>query len=801
MFKKLKDLLYKKYKVLRDVIGNTIVYFVYYNIPIKNNLVYVESQNGASLNGNLLRICEELNKKEYSNLKIIVKATISSRAQIELLVKNYGLKNVRIVVSTVWALMYMERAKYIFYDAGMQSRFVKREGQIFVNTWHGTPFKVMGKQSLAERHSIGNIQRNFFMSDYLLFPNKYMKDIFIRDYMLENLWKGKALLSGYPRNAVFFNKERCNQVKTELGLIGKQVFAYLPTYRGSFFDKKNQQQVKQVLRYLDEIDEKLHDNQVFILKFHLYNNEEIDCSKYKHIINFPKGYETYDVLNTIDCLITDYSSVFFDFANTRKKIILFAYDEVEYFEDRGVYFPFNELPFPKVKDVDSLIAEMNNGINYDDKAFLKKFCSFDSIDATINFCKHIIKGEKICNEEYAPNNGKENVLIYAGNLAKNGITTSLISCLNMIDTTKRNYYLTFYRSSVGTSEKTLVIPDEISFIPLATSPFFTLFEKLAHRTLLKSNNKIKDISILLKRLYKREIIKQFWDVRFDHVIQFEGYTKDAMLLFSQFNCKKSIYVHSDMIAEIETRNNQSFSLLNYIYNKYENVLVVSPGIIKSTEKIISNNDKYIKISNNFFDFNGVRNRGNEEICFQKDTDIIVSNPGGINGVLESPGNKFISIGRFSPEKGHIRLISAFSTYWGEHRDAQLIIIGGHGTEYDKTIKYLRRLDCWQNVTIIKSINNPMPILKKCDCFILSSFYEGLGLVLLEADALKIPCVSTDIDGPRLLIKKHNGYLVENTEEGLLEGMYAFERGEVRCLNVDYEAYNRQCLEEFEALFH
>lgn len=799
LLKKLKELFYKKYRVLKDVLGNTLVYFVYYNVPIDQNLVYVESQNGDALNGNLLRICEELNKKEYSNLKIVIKATQNSKKNIEMLLKKYKLFNAKIVIKTIFALMYMERAKYIFYDAGMQSRFVKRKGQIFVNTWHGTPFKVMGKRSLAERHSIGNLQRNFFMCDYLLFPNEYMMNIFVRDYMLENLWNGTALLTGYPRNSVLFDMKHSVTVKEKLGFKGKQVFAYLPTYRGTFFDKKNEQQAKEVLDYLQEIDDKLNDNQVLLLKFHLYNKQKVDCSKYKHIINFPDGWETYEVLNIVDCLITDYSSVFFDFANTRKKIILFAYDEEEYFEDRGVYFPFSSLPFPKVRNVEDLVKELNSEKEYDDSKFLDKYCLYDSINATSELCKHIIKGEKCCKEKFAKHNGKENVLIYAGNLAKNGITTSLINCLNMIDTDKRNYYVTFYRGSVGTSEKTMCIPDKIPFLPLATAPFFTLFEKIAHRKLLKSNKKINTLSKYLKRLYRREIVKQFWDVHFDHVIQFDGYTKNAMLLFNEFSCKKTIFVHSDMMSEIYVKGNQSYTLLNFIYNSYENVAVVSTDIIDSTLQI-TDNKKELKISNNFFDYQGVLSRSNHNIEFQKDTEMVTFNPSGLRGALESKGTKFINIGRFSPEKGHLRLLRAFEKYYMNNKDAQLIIIGGYGVEYNKTVKYLKTLACWRNVTIIKSINNPMPILKRCDCFVLASLYEGLGMVLMEADALEKPCFSTDIVGPRLFMQKHNGYLVDDSEEGLLKGMYAFDEGRIGCLKVDYNKYNEQCLKEFEALF-
>src|SRR5699024_2665281 len=101
---------------------------------------------------------------------------------------------------------------------------------------------------------------------------------------------------------------------------------------------------------------------------------------------------------------------------------------------------------------------------------------------------------------------------------------------------------------------------------------------------------------------------------------------------------------------------------------------------------------------------------------------------------------------------------------------------------------------------IKSIDNPFPILKRCDLFILSSYYEALGLVLLEADTCGIPCIATDVRGPRGFLKKYNGTLVENSEEGILKGMNDFMQGKVKCMNFDAEKYNQQVKKEYEKIF-
>ena len=106
-------------------------------------------------------------------------------------------------------------------------------------------------------------------------------------------------------------------------------------------------------------------------------------------------------------------------------------------------------------------------------------------------------------------------------------------------------------------------------------------------------------------------------------------------------------------------------------------------------------------------------------------------------ILENSHNKkFITIGRFSPEKGHDRLIKAFNKLYQDNSNIYLIIIGGVGKKYEDTIELINKLPAKDNIIVIKSVSNPYVILKKCDYFVLSSHYEGFGLVIAEADILE-----------------------------------------------------------------
>ena len=140
-----------------------------------------------------------------------------------------------------------------------------------------------------------------------------------------------------------------------------------------------------------------------------------------------------------------------------------------------------------------------------------------------------------------------------------------------------------------------------------------------------------------------------------------------------------------------------------------------------------------------------------------------------------------------------------SDYWREHQDTYLIIIGGDGQLYDETLRWVKNSVAGENIVLIMSIENPMPILKKCQLFILSSLYEGLGLVLLEADTLNIPVVSCNITGPRGFMKKYNGTIVENSEKGILHAMYLYQEGKIPCMHVDYEQMNQENIRKCEEL--
>ncbi|MCI8650783.1 MAG: glycosyltransferase [Anaerotruncus sp.] len=798
--KKLLKKIKEKALSLKENLINSIIYFAYYHLSIKNNWVFIESKGGEDLAGNMLRIAQELVKPDYGRLKLIFHVNPPYKNKVEELLKTYGITSYKLVHHRISIGIAMERAKFLFTDADLQKYYVKRPGQILVNTWHGTPQKHMGRKNQSEKIGVGTLQRTNMVSDYLVYPSRYMGEVMMGDYMVANLSKAKILWEGYPRNSIFFDELRRKELTKQLGLRGKRIYVYMPTYRGIWWKKNKPEQQKMVAYYLSELDAKMTDDQVMLVKLHLYSGVKVDYSQYQHILPFPEGYETYDILNTADCLITDYSSVFFDFANTHRKIILFTYDEEEYFADRGVYFPLSELPFPNVKEVDALLKEMDSPREYDDQAFIEKFCTYDRPDAAQRLCRHVVLGQQVCIEGTL-SNGKENVLVFAGALAKNGITTAVINLLKNVDKAKRNYYLVFRAADVRkTPERLDVIPEDMDFLVMDHSPFRTLVERQQSQKFSRSRDMDAIYPVRLKRLYSREFQSYYANADISHLVQFDGYGIDINLMYLLQPIHKVIVVHNDMCQEIRMKPGlQHGATLRLCYKGYDKVAVVSPDLITPTAKIAGTADNILTV-NNYHNTEEICHNATLPIEFQPSTTIQCFRSGGIEEFIRGEGLHFVSIGRFSGEKNHFMLLDSFNRFWKEHPTATLLIIGGLGALYEKTASKARNLPCWKNVAIIRSIANPMPILKHCDLFILPSKYEGLPMTIKEADTLGIPVLTATITSVQCFAAKHGLYQVPTTVDGLYRGMVDFTLGRISIMGIDFEEYNRTAVAEFESLF-
>ena len=776
----------------------------YETLPVDERMILLESQHGAEMSGNIFYILRYLNGSEkYQDFTIYLTAKAGKVKQFEGTLAFYGLDRVNIVVlGSEEYYRIIASAKYLVNDNTFLPFFMKKEEQVYINTWHGTPLKSLGKQIKSDAHAIGNAQRNFVFADYITFPNEHTRDAIIKDYMIENISRGSYIFCGYPRNEIFFDKERASSIRRALELEGKKLYAYMPTFRGQAAKGGTSKNTHYLNYYLYELDARLNDDEILYVNLHPVAKKDVVFTQFKHIRNFPKEYETYDFLNACDVLVSDYSSVFFDYACSGRKIVLFTYDKEEYLADRGMYLSMDELPFPQVGSVDTLLYELRSGKNYDDSAFLERFAKYENPKCSEMLCDSLMLGidTGLCPEPI-PDNGKENVLIYSGNLAGNGITASLFSLLRTLDLDKRNYYVTFRTESVYKNRHMLsALPEGVSYFATGDDMNLTIGDHIVRAFFKGKRLSTKRYMANQKTRVTQGFIRNYANAKFDAAIQFNGYESEVILQFATFPGKRTIFVHSDMLEEIKTKGNQRFDVLEYAYRNYDNVAIVTEDMRAPTLKI-SGKAKNIKVVKNAINYRAILEKSEEDFAegsYQKcSVDFETA-----NAALNSDAIKFINIGRFAPEKGQDRLIDAFAAFNKENPNSYLFIIGGYSLcgLYESLNEKIQGLGLGEKVILLLTMPNPYTVLKKCDYFILSSHYEGFGLVLAEADILGKPAISTDIAGPRTFMQAHGGTLVGNSTAGILEGMYLLKDGKVPVMNVDYEKYNDEVREQFDSLF-
>lgn len=524
---------------------------------VQKDIILLEGGQGKNINGNMFHFLKELcTNKKWNKFKIyyvVTKETINSAKKR---MKFYDFHDVNYVIrESIEYLKLLATAKYLFNDNSFPPYFIKKPEQIYLNTWHGTPLKILGRQDIKNSSSFANVQKNYLMADYGLFPNKYTRDIFLEDYSLKNIVKQKILLADYPRNTAFFNTALKNDIKAKYSLNNKQVFAYLPTWRGSSRNANIQKQKNIVSQYLSQIDQKLTDNQVLYVNLHFLIGNEIDMSKYKHVKIFPSEYETYDFLNVCDVLITDYSSVFFDYAITGKKIILFTYDLEEYIAERGMYFPIEDLPFPRVDNVEDLINELNNQSFQEYSEFQHVFCEFTHQNTTNNILELIInnKNQSLRVEEY-PYNGKDNEFICVNSLSTMNQKALILDYFKNCNDEK-NYILCFN----GKLSKKMIeiienLPKNVQLFGFVSKTRITKLEKIVITLSLRSTIMNKYFKKYVDCTFDREALRRFYHIRVNKIIEFYNLSAYFTREIERLKCIKEDYVLNPIYTGLKERS-------------------------------------------------------------------------------------------------------------------------------------------------------------------------------------------------------------------------------------------------------
>lgn len=389
--RKIKNIIFTLYKLLFKFCGIVI--------PKNKNLIIFESFLGKQFSDNPRAIYEYI-KENHPEYKMYW--SLNREAS-----KNILVQEIEFVTrfSLRWIYL-MNRAKFWVSNSRLPLWIPKPRNTIYIQTWHGTPLKKLALD-IEEVHMPGTntelYKKNFISEtkkwDYLISPNNYSTKIFKRAFKFDNI-----IESGYPRNdyLVINNSEsKIINIKKKLNLpLDKKILLYAPTWRDNNYYERGRYKFEINLN-LDLLQKNLSDEYIMLLRMHYLVSENLNLTEFDEFIyDFSQYDDIRDLYLISDLLITDYSSVFFDYAILERPMIFFVYDIEEYRDKlRGFYFNFeNNAPGPFVnttRDLLKEIKEIDRNFIFKDKVkmFKKEFCNLEDGNASKRVVNSIIMKE------------------------------------------------------------------------------------------------------------------------------------------------------------------------------------------------------------------------------------------------------------------------------------------------------------------------------------------------------------------------------------------------------------------------
>lgn len=393
--------------------GKKNVTDAYYGRKIVPNTVVLVGL-GKGVRGSMQYILNELNSNDcFRDFKIYVRTDEETDATVQTYIKNNNWTRTQTIIKDAQYMEIIESAQYLLTEVYFPVGWVKKDGQTYINIWHGTPLKKLGLAKNANgKHKDGNTQKNFIEADYLLYPNEYTKVHMLESYKVATLIQGKALNLGYPRTGGMLaaSKADLHELRAELAPNGEHLYAYMPTWKDYL---EVEQVVAESKELLDYLDANLRDDQILYVNLHHKVSDSLDYSVYKRIKKFPPTVDSYQLLALTDALLTDYSSVFYDYLALRRQIILYCGDYKLYRKKRGTYMDLMELPFDKAKTKEEVLEAINRGKTYDDEVVYQEFCAYDSVDNAKKLCSLFTGTEEYVDVEPISDHAKKQVLVYS----------------------------------------------------------------------------------------------------------------------------------------------------------------------------------------------------------------------------------------------------------------------------------------------------------------------------------------------------------------------------------------------------
>ncbi len=592
---------------------------------------------------------------------------------------------------------YLATARYLINNVSFPGFFTKREGQIYIDTWHGIPLKTLGFDIPAGKVSAGNTARNLLAADYLISPNPFMTQIYEKAFRMEGLFQGRILEEGQPRNDRFFHTDR-KVIMDKLAKSGvnidpsKKLILYAPTWKGSKYSSPDTSlDAYFELIHMVEANVDTSKYQVLvkphqIVYYHIKKNQGITGQF------IPATIDTNELLSAVDILISDYSSIYFDFLVSGRPVLFFIPDLDEYLGYRGLYFGIDKLPGPIArnhKQLGDMIRDVDKAMEPCMDTYRREAawaCPRDDGDVCSRIVDVVFRGKSSDHAISCGETQKKRLLLYPGEMEGNADTFSFMELLQLLDYSK--YDVTVLTGGSGDEQEQRIcsLDPRVRVLYRGQPENGTCEEKG-----LYAFSKGKDPS--LAPFYKREAKRLFGDAKFDQVINLsdEKNVITAMLPF----------VDHAAYAEFGKR--------------FADVTRIGKELEKQQQIHCQGQDFYIAGR-------------------QQET--------GTGPVLKllpvpDPGKKnYAAMGSLTKEQDFQELIRGFKAYVHENADSHLYILG-EGTEKKVLEKQIQEEGLTKCVTLTGYVPEPFGFLKLCTAFVHTQAQGADSLVVLEAKGMEL----------------------------------------------------------------
>lgn len=297
------------------------------------------------------------------------------------------------------------RSKFVFLSHSL-SFWEYTAGATVVQLWHGNALKKLGKDTAGTPSPLVRLYQRFAGKDWDEFAVTNRGVALLPFTSAHDVRESTAMVTGYPRTDALFGPVEGEtigpnpQTYDRLESLSEDatVIAYMPTYRRGFGSRDGQVPGEALLN-LESLDELLVERDAyFLVKLHPNSPVSIDADRFERVEVLPDDLDVYPALRHVDVLVTDYSSIFFDYLLTDRPTIFYPYDLDEYRDRRGFYFDYETItPGPTATTPDELheaIARcLDGGDEYAaQRAFVRDlFYGYQDGDAAERVCRHVVE--------------------------------------------------------------------------------------------------------------------------------------------------------------------------------------------------------------------------------------------------------------------------------------------------------------------------------------------------------------------------------------------------------------------------